>query len=90
MPGELSEIQKGLLLTLQIGAALADATNPERLRLREEVNPLVQGDYRQTGDIKPVYDKIQEIMGEEWKPSGKWKSYQDSVSEVPPLEFDSE
>jgi hypothetical protein len=82
MPGELSEIQKGLLLTLQIGAALADATNPERLRLREEVNPLVQGDYRQTGDTKPVYDKIEEIMGKEWEPGEKWLAYMNSIAGV--------
>lgn len=77
---ELSEIQKGLLITLTIGAALEDADRLEARRLRDEVQPLVKGVYFRTGDTTQVIDKIQEIMGPDWRPGPRWKSYIESVT----------
>ncbi len=77
---ELSEIQKGLLMTLTIGAALEDADRPRTERLRSEVRPVMDATYVETGDTQQVIAKVEEIMGPDWEPGARWKSYIDSVT----------
>lgn len=60
-----------LALVMLIGSALADAGPEQRVRLREEVTVLLQ-QFREDGRMKPLIDKVIEIMGPDWRPTGEW------------------
>lgn len=67
----MTTLSEGLAFTLFIGAARADATAEQVGRLRAEVMPLLDA-YRVTGDESPVRQKVREIMGAGWEPTGDW------------------
>lgn len=60
-----------LAMLMLIGSALADAEGDQKLRLREEITVLLR-QFRDDGRMKPIIDKVIEIMGKEWRPTGEW------------------
>ncbi len=68
-----------LVLTLRVGAANNAATDAQRVRLREELLPLVGAPlYQELGDTTLIDAKLEEIMGSEWKPSPDWQDQIDA------------
>jgi translation elongation factor EF-Tu-like GTPase len=65
------DLAKMLRFVVYVSAARADA-DPEQLqRLRTEVPPLLD-QLRADGQTLPVVNRVREIMGPEWQPTGDW------------------
>lgn len=76
-----AEINNGLILTFTCVAAKADADLEQSVRLQEEVAPMLEA-YRADGDIQPMLDKVQEVMGADWRPTGDWGTSVEALREV--------
>lgn len=67
----MTEWRAPLALVMLIGSARADSSEDQLARLRAEIPPLLR-QFREDGVMRPIVDKVIEIMGVEWRPSGDW------------------
>jgi hypothetical protein len=62
---------RALNFTLSIAAALHDGSVVQRGRIRREVQPMLT-EFRHTGNMGPIHEKLQQIMGLGWQPGPEW------------------
>lgn len=76
----MTTIVEGLRLTLYVGAACADATDEQRVLINGALeNPLSY--YEETGDETPIRFLIQQVMGDDWKPTAQWAAYIEALND---------
>lgn len=74
----MSDLAKAMGLLTYIGAANWDSTDEQRVRLRAKIEPLLD-QFRDNGKMRPLFDAVTEVMGDEWRPTGDWARQLEAV-----------